>query len=295
MAKKADLSTPPAAERNGATTTAALERAPNQPVDLKTRFVCALQSTGRVGKSTALQGIASWLEFAGVPWAGVDADPEHTTFSDVFTSVAHFPLTTADSLDKIFRHADYRPVCLVDFPAGATDQLLDHIERRQVLAGFREKGVRMTVLLFASPDPTAEESFRRVFTALRGEVDFMLVHNDARYSSARFDASRAAATLADLATPPVTLPARSTLTLREVAAAEAKLRRRLSLAEAREHVGTDSRLDLDYFTGRVWQQLEDCAERIVPDPAAIGRRVERAGSQSVRAAAYDRFTDPLDL
>ncbi len=265
-------------------------------VPCKTRFLCALQSTGRVGKSTAIQSLASYLDFAGVLWAGVDADPEHRTFSSAFANVAHFPLSTPENLDQIFRHADTAPVSLVDFPAGSTETILDHLKRRQVLVGFGERGVRMTVLLFASPDPTAEASFRAVFATLKGQVDFILVQNDARFSSVRFASSPAAKALAELGAPTVTLPALSSLSLREVAQAEGKLRRRLPLAEARQHVGTDSRLDLDYFTNQVWAQWEEHADLIVPDPKLILHRLERAVEPAnAPGAGYDEFADPLDL
>ena len=241
----------------------------------KTRFICALQSTGRVGKSTAIQSLASYLDFAGVTWDGVDADPEHRSFSSAFPDVAHFPLSSPESLDQIFRHADSAPVCLADFPAGSTETILDHLKRRQVLTGFAERGVRMTVLLFSSPDPTAEASFRAVFTTLKNQVDFIVVRNDARFSSARFAGSPAGKALAELGAPTVILPALSSLSLREVAQTESKLRRRLSLAEARQHVGTDSRLDLDYFTNQVWAQWEQHAALIVPDAKLIQHRLER--------------------
>ena len=263
----------------------------------KTRFICALQSTGRVGKSTAIQSLASYLDFAGVPWAGVDADPEHRTFSSAFPDVAHFPLSSPESLDQIFRHADSAPVCLADFPAGSTETILDHLKRRQVLTGFAERGVKMTVLLFSSPDPTAEASFRAVFTTLQTQVDFIVVQNDARFSSARFAGSPAGKALAELGAPTVILPALSSFSLREVAQAESKLRRRLSLSEARGHVGTDSRLDLDYFINQVWAQWEQHAALIVPDVKLIQHRLERAEGPAAAAkgAAYDEFADPLDL
>ena len=262
----------------------------------KTRFICALQSTGRVGKSTAIQSLASYLKFAGVTWDGVDDDPDHRSFSSASPDVAHFPLTSPESLDQIFRHADSAPVCLVDFPAGSTETILDHLKRRQVLTGFAERGVRMTVLLFSSPDPTAEASFRAVFTTLKNQVDFIVVQNDARFSSARFAGSPAGKALAELGAPTVILPALSSLSLREVAQAESKLRRRLTLSEARAHVGTDSRLDLDYFVNQTWAQWEQHTVLLVPDMKLIQHRLERATEPAAaKNAAYDEFADPLDL
>ena len=101
---------------------------------LRSTIICAVQSTGRIGKSTTIQSIASWLEFAGVRWAGVDTDTEHRSFSARFANVAHVAIERADGLDAIFRFAGLKSaVALIDFPAGATTSILAHIQARRVL------------------------------------------------------------------------------------------------------------------------------------------------------------------
>ena len=48
------------------------------------RFITCFQSSGRIGKSTALEGILAWVDFAGVPVAAVDCDAEHLILSKRF-------------------------------------------------------------------------------------------------------------------------------------------------------------------------------------------------------------------
>ena len=271
--------------------------APAQPRDAVARqatMICALQSTGRIGKSTSTQVIASWLEFAGIRWTGVDADPEHTNFSEYFMRVDRQPITSAGSLDSIFRNAGRNtPVTLVDFPAGATRTVLDHLETRQTLDALDARGVGLVILLFGSPDPTAEGSLREVVTALRDRARYVLIRNDARFPSDKFDASPVAQRLRERGVPTITLPPLSPLTLREVAGLENQFKRRLTWAEARGHVGTDSHFDLDNVFRRVAAQCEDAAEVLLPDPALVQKRVERMPETERRS--LDKFSDPLDF
>jgi hypothetical protein len=269
----------------------------NQPsgaVAKNSTLICALQSTGRIGKSTSLQVITSWLDFAGIKWGGIDADPEHTNFSDYFLRVDRHPINAPGSLDVIFRNAGKTaPVMLVDFPAGATRTVLDHIEARQTLDALDARGVGLTVLLFGSPDPTAESSLREVVTALRQRVKYVIVRNDARFSSAKFDASPAAERLRARGTPTIALPMLSPLTLKEVAALEIQYQRRLTWGEAREYVGTDSHFDLDNVFRQVAAQCEDAASVLLPDAGLVQRRIERKPASERQA--LDKFSDPLDF
>ncbi len=266
--------------------------APVQPPN--STLICALQSTGRIGKSTSIQVIASWLEFAGIKWVGVDADPEHTNFSEYFMRVDRQPVTSPGSLDAIFRQAGKStPVMLVDFPAGVTRTVLDHLEARQTLDALDARGVRVVVLLFGSPDPTAESSLREVVTALRDRAKYVVIRNDARFSSEKFNASPVAERLRARGIPTIALPQLSPLTLKEVAGLENQFKRRLTWAEAREHVGTDSHFDLDNVFRQVAAQCEDAAGVLLPDAALVQRRVERKVENERRS--LDKFSDPLDF
>lgn len=257
-------------------------------------LICALQSTGRIGKSTSLQVITSWLDYAGIKWTGADADPEHTNFSDYFMRVDRHPITISSSLDAIFRNAGQgAPVTLVDFPAGATRIVLDHFEARQTLNALDARGVGVVVLLFGSPDPTAESSLRDVVSTLRDRVKYVLIRNDARFSSAKFDASPVAERLRARGTPTISLPVLSPLTLKEVSSYETQFKRRLTWAEAREYVGTDSHFDLDNVFRQVAAQCEDAAGALLPDAGLVKRQIER--KPQTQRESIDKFSDPLDF
>ncbi len=45
------------------------------------RFIACTQSTGRVGKSTIAEGLISWMRFAEIGSAAIDADTQHQTLS----------------------------------------------------------------------------------------------------------------------------------------------------------------------------------------------------------------------
>lgn len=266
--------------------------------DTRTRLLTAAQTTGRLGKSTLLTTLATWASFAELPWAGVDADPANRTFSDVLNSrgdarIATLPINQPQSLDAIFRHANSAPVCLVDFPAGATDLILQHMEAKRTLEGFAEKGVRMTIFLFASPDETAEASMRDLVSNLRGHADFIVVKNDARFSSERFMRSRAAKTLEEMGAPTITMPSISSFTFRDIQSAEARLQKILALPDAVDHVSIDSRLDIEYFLNSLYRQFEDAGTKLLPPGVRVRNTVPRTEkAEPVRAS---RFADPLDF
>ena len=117
------------------------------------------------------------------------------------------PITAPGSLDSIFRNAGRNtPVTLVDFPAGATRTVLDHLETRQTLDALDARGIGIVVLLFGSPDPTAESSLREVVTALRDRAKYVLIRNDARFSSEKFEASPVGKRLRERDTPTINSP-----------------------------------------------------------------------------------------
>jgi hypothetical protein len=45
------------------------------------RFITCTQSTGRVGKSTVAEGLITWMRYAGIDFAAVDADSQHQSLS----------------------------------------------------------------------------------------------------------------------------------------------------------------------------------------------------------------------
>jgi hypothetical protein len=51
----------------------------------KRRFIACTQSTGRVGKSTVAEGLISWLRYAEIDFAAIDAG---RSTSNAFESVS---------------------------------------------------------------------------------------------------------------------------------------------------------------------------------------------------------------
>lgn len=90
------------------------------------RFVACTQSTGRVGKSTVAEGLITWMRYAGVDFAAVDADSQHQTLSRRYPQdSAIFDATKSfDDFAHMLRELPAFPVTIVDFPAQATHFLL---------------------------------------------------------------------------------------------------------------------------------------------------------------------------
>ena len=78
-----------------------------------------------------------------------------------------------------------------------------------------------------------------------------------------------------------------------MAGLENQFKRRLTWAEAREYVGTDSHFDLDNVFRQVAAQCEDAAAVLLPDAGLVQRRVERKPENERRS--LDKFSDPLDF
>jgi hypothetical protein len=108
------------------------------------RFIACTQSTGRVGKSTVAEGLITWLRFAGVEFAAVDADSQHQTLSRRYPEyVETFDATkTFDDFARMVQALPNLPVILVDFPAQATDFLLSAATHFRLLKFFGAAGIR---------------------------------------------------------------------------------------------------------------------------------------------------------
>src|SRR5260370_24533926 len=57
------------------------EQIRNSTAAISRRFSACTQSTGRVGKSTVAKGLITWMHYAGIDFAAVDADSQHQTLS----------------------------------------------------------------------------------------------------------------------------------------------------------------------------------------------------------------------
>jgi hypothetical protein len=255
------------------------------PNRIKHRLVTCFQSSGRIGKSTVMEGIIAWAQFAGVPLATVDCDAEHKTLSQRFPSATFVDATRSnDDFLRLIKEMPDLPLALADFPAQATGFLLDALESLSVLDVFDERETRLTVLMFGSDDPTAMMSMAKTYLALGDRADYLLVKNPARFRSKKFDESAIADVFKRKGVPVLELPAITDTTLSEMERASEEAEKHLTFTEAAKlkSISDICRFEIEYFINRMLTQCEDAARVLVPDPALIKNKVFRPGAKLSR-------------
>lgn len=263
------------------------------------RFILPIQSTGRVGKSTTIEALLSWADYAGIPAGALDADEEHHSLSDAFPDGAVLMpgvTTDPDAFKKVLQMATRKitPLFLADFPAQATRFLLEQFEKFSALDALEGAGVRTTILLFPADDKTAQVSLGNVVKAFGDRADYILVSNPARFTQTQFDGSPARERMAALGAKDLHIPAITKSTLEEVAKASRKAGRVLSLADASELLDdTLSKIELSGWVQKMRLQFQELAPLLV-DPSLIKNRVEDVTKGTAKATQVDPF-NPLDF
>jgi hypothetical protein len=262
---------------------------------LSRRFVACTQSTGRVGKSIVAEGLITWMHFAGIDFAAIDADSQHQTLLNRYPDeVGVFDATkTLDDFATMIQTLPERPVILVDFPAQATDFLLSAAKHFRLLEFFEQAQVRPTLLIFAADDTTAKESASNTVRFFGDAADYLLVENPARFKSAEFNRTALANWFEQRSTPTVKLPTVTAVTMNSWEQLENRLKRYLSLDEARtaKELHELSRYELSFLRDRFLVQCEDAAGFLLPDVSLIKNKVERL--RETRSEKVDRFNDDL--
>jgi hypothetical protein len=261
---------------------------------ITSRFIACTQSTGRVGKSFLAQGIISALKFEKVPYTAIDADRQHRTLKRRHPEIDAFDATKSiDDFFLMIQALPPAPVILVDFPAQATDFLLDASEKLQLLEFFDKKGIRITFLIFAADDRTARESASDTVRFFGDRADYLLVENPARFKSDGFKRTPFADWLAERHTPTMKIPYVTTPTMEAWERLEVKLGHSLMLDEVIKHPDMHelSRLELDYVRNRFLVQCEDYANRILPSAELIKAKVFRMKEVEKTQVSY--LDDPF--
>jgi hypothetical protein len=144
------------------------EESINKAGAISRRFITCTQSTGRVGKSTVAEGLITWMRYAGIDFAAVDADSQHQTLSRRYPEdSAIFDATKSfDGFARMLNELPAFPLIVVDFPAQATDFLLSAARHFKLVEFFEQSGIRPTLLVFAADDPTAKESAAKTVRSL---------------------------------------------------------------------------------------------------------------------------------
>ncbi len=242
------------------------------------------------------EGILAWARFAGIPVAAVDCDAEHRTLSERFPEAAFVDATKSkDEFLQLIMELPDVPLAVADFPAQATDFLLNAMDSLRVLDALDASETRLTVLMFAADDPTATASLAKTYRTLGDRADYLLVKNPARFRSEVFDQTALAELFRKSKVPILELPAITTTTLQKIADASANSKKHLTYAEAVKIPGIHQmcRFEIEHFLNRIFTQCEDAARVLVPDPLLIKTKVVRAADRLARKPV-DEFK-PLDI
>lgn len=268
---------PPAKKRQPATETTT-EPSPGGG-NIKTKIIAPMQSAGRLGKSTFVDMLLSWLDHAGIESYAVDCDAAHGTLSQRY-DVPTLNLGDQDAMENLLNaivsNPDPAPVVALDFPAQATDNILGEWKRLYALDAMEAAGFRLTIPLFLIDDAAAVESLVKIVNALGSRADYILVKNPARGPFERPEASRMANQLREAGAPTITLPVLTKATRDAISAVEKQAGKRLPLAEATPSLGLIHRVQLEGFIGSVWKQLEDAADVLLPNKSFIKHPVSEA-------------------
>ena len=261
----------------------------------KRRFIACTQSTGRIGKSTVAEGLISWLRYAEIEFAAIDADSQHQTLWHRYPDqVGVFDATkTLDDFSRMIQTLPDLPVILVDFPAQATDFLLSAARHFRLLEFFEQSNVRPTLLVFAADDPTAKESASTTVRFFGDSADYVLIENPARYKSTEFSRTALGNWLKERNTPTLSIPTVTAVTMNGWEALEDKMKRYLSLDEVcwLKELHELSRFELQFLRNRFLVQFEDLAGYLLPDTSLIKNKVSRPRENTQQK--IDRFNDPL--
>ena len=266
------------------------------PIKINHRLVTCFQSGGRIGKSTMFEGILAWARFAEIPVGAVDCDAEHRTLSKRFPEAVFVDATRSkDEFLQLVMELPDVPLSVADFPAQATEFLLNAMESLRVLDALDAQETRLTVLMFAADDPTATASLAKTYRALGDRADYLLIKNPARFRSHAFDDSALAEVFSKNRIPIIELPTLTNTTIQKMAIASAEKKKYLTYAEASKTLSIPyiCRNEIDHFLNRILVQCEDAAGVLVPDPAVIKNKVLRAKDNLTRIA-IDEF-NPLNI
>lgn len=247
---------------------------------VKKRLVFCAQSRGGIGKSTVAEGLICSLTFADIPFAAIDSDPQHRTLASRYpTIVDSFEATQSiNQFHVLIRKLPDFPVVIVDFPANATDFLLNAFQHFQVLDSFEQRGIRPTLLIFAADDSAAAESAAATVQFFLDKADYILIENPAKFQSDMFRRTPLHKWLLERKTPTIRIPAVSEVTIHDWKALERKTDKGISLDEAITHpeLYDTVRNELNYFRDTFLVQFQDCAvPRLISDAALIKNKILR--------------------
>lgn len=231
-------------------------------------MIAPVQSIGRCGKSTLLQLVFQYLSESGVETSLIDCDDQHSTLQKWYPEIVLLPFRTQSDLALLFEHAGESPSELIDFPAQATNEILSGFRSFQAMKIFDEKGIALTIPIFASNEPAAMASAAKIHAETHAFADYILIENPARFASNLFYNSKLA-TVMFKGMPRISIPQLSPHTVETIQKKGGELRKSLTFAHAVSVLPIAARMETQHWMQRIFAQFNDIKELLTADPAAV--------------------------
>lgn len=249
----------------------------------KAHLIIAPQSAGRIGKSTAAEGIITWATFAGIGFAVLDLDAEHRTISQRFPNTSTlFPEAAASDDGFIEMLAAVceapAPLIVADFPAQATEHILRQLIERGGLEMLTAAGIVVTCLIFPADDTAARQSAVKCVSALGDRVKWLIVRQPGPkplIDPEAWAASGLGKKFKEYGAGELNWPRLSTSTREAYEEACKDAGRWLPFDQARENVPFVSAFEFDLWRNQVLCDCEDHADFLIPDSSLIQKRTVR--------------------
>lgn len=233
-----------------------------KPTTEQKRLITSAQSTGRIGKSTLMGILHSYLKKSGINHLLIDADGEHMTLTQEYSSAINLPYNgDKDSLAEILSGIEDSELTLIDFPAQVTKPLLRSFDEMATMRFLKEKGIRPTLFLFASDEPAAMSSAANLISFFGSEADYIKVKIPGKFESSAFDAHPFFAVIEkEITIPVLTNSALSAWRMRMKT--DKKFYSLVDFAEL-EH-GTQSAFEIEQWIEKVHNQLNKVKDVLSP-------------------------------
>lgn len=234
----------------------------------RSRMVAPVQSIGRCGKSTLLQLVFQYLTESKVETSLIDCDDQHSTLQKWYPQIALLPFKQHGDLARLFEYAGESPSELIDFPAQATSEILEAFRAFQIERLFSEKGIALTIPIFASNEPAAMVSAAKIHAETHGYADYVLIENPAKFASNLFDESKLAKVMFK-DSPRIRIPALSAHTVETIQKKGVELRKSLTFADAVAVLPIAARMETQHWMARIFDQFNGIKSFLTADPATV--------------------------
>lgn len=249
------------------------------------RLICPIQSTGQVGKSTVLSSIIEYYKATEISFKAIDADGEHKTLSTWYKDIQSIPFKEKDDIITLIEELGNEKVQLIDFPAQATSELLSSFVDYDIISYLADRGIRMTVVLFANQDQAGLVAAADIFGTLGRTVDYLVVENPVKFSSLGFWKSSLGKTFAnDLR---LELPALHDKIIHKINMESKNQGKVLNFIESADFLEGLDRTVVNIWKKEVFEALHRAARILLP----VGHGVVEPGS----ATKPFQRANPLDL